>query len=190
MIAEQSFHFKCCFLQNCKNIAAEAQQKQNRISERVIKEYEPKRTIQVIDEMLKNKQTFVVENPKKVKTLARAIPQWSDSGAPIETQIKEFVETLNRSTGKPVMNRLNIKKLHSLLSDVLRVLKFLDDKDDSKTGGLKYLARQSSRSNETTIVMPSAKTTILMCICHSKGSVQPMAHTAQIASNSCANQGK
>ena len=52
--------------------------------------------------MVKNRPTFIVENAAtpKVKKVSRAIPEWSDSGAPIEVQIDKFTETLTGPTGK------------------------------------------------------------------------------------------
>ena len=51
--------------------------------------------------MVKNRPTFIVESSTpKVEKVTRAIPEWSDSGAPIETQIDEFTETLTGPTGK------------------------------------------------------------------------------------------
>ena len=44
--------------------------------------------------MVKNRPTFMVESAApKVEKVTRAIPEWSDSGAPIETQIHKFTET-------------------------------------------------------------------------------------------------
>ena len=91
------------------DIAAESQRVSNRIAGRVVREFEPKRAIQDFDEMIKNKPTFIVENDTpKIEKVVRAIPQWSDSGEPIETQIKAFVETLNGPSGKPL--RITSKK--------------------------------------------------------------------------------
>ena len=158
------------------DIAAESQRVSNRIAGRVVREFEPKRAIQDFDEMIKNKPTFIVENDTpKIEKVVRAIPQWSDSGEPIETQIKAFVETLNGPSGKPlritskkgyvsniktVMNRMHKTNLDFLLTDVPSVLAFLDTVDNSKTGAEAYLSRQSSRTYETAIVtmLPLAKT--------------------------------
>ena len=143
------------------DIAAEAQRVQNRVSGRVVREFAPKRAIQEINELMQNQPTFIVENPGafKVEKVVRAIPQWSDSGAPILTQIVEFTETLRGPTGKllrlsskrnykskkkTMMTRLHYKNLDFLLTDVPGVLKFLNDVDNSKEGKEKYQARQSS----------------------------------------------
>ena len=150
------------------DLAAESQRIQNRISGRVVRDFEPKRAIEEINEIVKNRPTFIVENPTpKIEKVVRAIPQWSDSGEPIETQIKAFVETLNGPSGKPlritskkgyvsniktVMNRMHKKDLNFLLTDVPSVLAFLDKVDSSKTGAEAYLSRQSSRTYETAIV--------------------------------------
>ena len=91
------------------DIAAESQRIQNRISGRVVREFEPKRAIEEINEIVKNRPTFIAENATpKIEKVVRAIPQWSDSGEPIETQIKAFVETLNGPSGKPL--RITSKK--------------------------------------------------------------------------------
>ena len=84
------------------DIASETQRVINRISGRVVRQFEPKRAIEEINEMVKNRPTFIVENTAtpKVEKVTRAIPQWSDSGMPIETQIDEFTETLTGPTGK------------------------------------------------------------------------------------------
>ena len=93
------------------DIAAESQRIQNRISGRVVREFEPKRAIEEINEIVKNRPTFIVENATpKIEKVVRAIPQWSDSGEPIETQIKAFVETLNGPSGKPL--RITSKKAY------------------------------------------------------------------------------
>ena len=44
-------------------IAAESQRVSNRISGRVLQEFEPKKTIQEFDETMENRPTFIVENP-------------------------------------------------------------------------------------------------------------------------------
>ena len=150
---------------------------QNRVTGRVTQEFKPKRAIQEINELMQNQPTFIIENPSavKVEKVVRAIPQWSDSGAPILTQIAEFTETLRGPTGKllrpssknnykskikTMMNRLHYKNLDFLLTDVPGVLKFLDDVDSSKEGKEKYKARQSSRGYETVAVtyLPLART--------------------------------
>ena len=159
------------------DIASETQRVINRISGRVVRQFEPKRAIEEINEIVKNRPTFIVENTAtpKVEKVTRAIPQWSDSGPPIETQIDEFTETLTGPTGKllressktnyrsnikTVMRRLHHTNLDFLISDVPAVLKFLDDVDNSKEGTEKYHARESSRTYETAIVtyLPLAKT--------------------------------
>ena len=158
------------------DIAAEAQRVQNRILGRVARDFQPKRAIQEINEMVQNRPTFIVANPtEKVEKVVRAIPQWADSDAPILTQIQEFTETLTGPTGKllrlsskrnykskikTIMTRLHYKNLDFLLTDVPGVLKFLNDVDNSKEGKEKYLARQSSRGYETAAVtyLPLART--------------------------------
>ena len=159
------------------DIAAEAQRVQNRILGRVARDFQPKRAIQEINEMVQKRPTFIVENATsdKVEKVVRAIPQWADSDAPILTQIQEFTETLTGPTGKllrlsskrnykskikTIMTRLHYKNLDFLITDVPGVLKFLDDVDNSKEGKEKYLARQSSRGYETAAVtyLPLART--------------------------------
>ena len=115
--------------------------------------------------MVKNRPTAViVENATpNVEKITTAIPEWSDSGAPIKTQIDEFTETLKGPTEKllrpsskstyrrnikTVMRRLHHTNLDFLISDVPAVLKFLDDVDNSKHPAEKYCARQSSQAYE------------------------------------------
>ena len=63
------------------DIASETQRVINRISGRVVRQFEPKRAIEEINEMVKNRPTFIVENAAtpKVEKVTRAIPQWSHS---------------------------------------------------------------------------------------------------------------
>ena len=158
------------------DIASESQRVQNRIAGRVVRDFEPKKAIEEFNEMIQKRPTFIVENATpKIEKVVRAIPQWADSGEPIHEQIKNFVETLNGPTGKPlrptsktnyvsniktVMSRMKKTNLDFLLTDVPKVLAFLDEVDNSKTGIEKYKARQSSRGYETAIVtfLPLAKT--------------------------------
>ena len=60
------------------DLAAESQRIQNRISGRVVRDFEPKRAIEEINEIVKNRPTFIVENPTpKIEKVVRAIPQWT-----------------------------------------------------------------------------------------------------------------
>ena len=58
------------------DIASETQRVINRISGRVVRQFEPKRAIEEINEMVKNRPTFIVENAAtpKVEKVTRAIP--------------------------------------------------------------------------------------------------------------------
>ena len=73
------------------------------------RDFQPKRAIQEINEMVQNRPTFIVENPtEKVEKVTHVIPQWADFDAPILTQIAEFTETLTGPIGK--LLRLSSKR--------------------------------------------------------------------------------
>ena len=133
---------------------------------RVAKEFKSKRPIAEIEEMIQKKQ--------RVENATRPLPVWKDTGASLDEQIKEFLDTLKTPKGtflrptskqnyksniKTVMNRMHQKNLDFLL-DVPLVIKFLNETDNSKEGAQKYLSRQSSRAYQTSIVtfLPLAKT--------------------------------
>ena len=59
------------------DIASETQRVINRLSGRVVREFEPKRAIEEINEMVKNGPAFIVENgTPKVEKITRAIRVW------------------------------------------------------------------------------------------------------------------
>lgn len=147
-------------------IASETQRLQNSMTGRVAKEFKSKRPIAEIEEMIQKKP--------RVDNTTRPLPVWKDTGASLDEQIKEFVETLKTPKGtflrptskqnyksniKTVMNRMHQKDLDFLLNVPL-VTKFLNETDNSKEGAQKYLSRQSSRAYQTSIVtfLPLAKT--------------------------------
>ena len=93
----------------------------------------------------------------KVEKVTRAIPEWSDNGAPIEVQIDEFTETLTGPTGKflrqssktnyrsnikTVMRRLHHTNLDFLISDVPGILKFLDDVNSKEDPNMRVLVKE------------------------------------------------
>ena len=60
------------------------------------------------------------------------------------------------------MNRLKKPNLDFLLTDIPKVIDFLNEVDNSQTGQDAHKARQSSRSYETAVVrlLPLAKTNV------------------------------
>ena len=161
-----------------RDIAAEFQRIKNREKGIVKKEFEPKRGIEILEEVLAKKPTIVyeVKEPPKVEKVVRAIPQWADSGEPILTQIKAFVQTLRvertneplsdtskglyTSNIKTMMKRMGQDNLDFLVKDVPGVINFLNETDASTENRSAYNARLSARNFFTVAVnfLPLAKT--------------------------------
>ena len=116
---------------------------------------------------------------QNVAKVVCAIPQWAGPSLPILTQTAECTKTLTGPTGKllklslkhnykskikTMMAKLHYKNLDFLLSDVLGVLKFLDNMDNLKEDKGKCQTHQFSRGYETACVtcLPLAKLMILI----------------------------
>ena len=67
-----------------RDIAAEFQRIKNREKGKVKKEFEPKRGIEILEEVLAKRPKVIYEvkapQEQKVQKVVRAIPQWADSG--------------------------------------------------------------------------------------------------------------
>ena len=97
-----------------------------------------------------------------MQKVVRAIPQWADSGEPILTQIKAFVQTLTTAKkGEPVsdstkyqyteniktmMKRMNQTNLDFLVTDIPGVIDFLNKTDTPTESRIAYNTRLSSRN--------------------------------------------
>ena len=102
--------------------------------------------------------------------MVRAIPQWADSGEPILTQIKAFVQTLTTAKRvnqylrvlniKTMMQRMNKTNLDFLVTDVPGVIDFLNKTDTPTESRIAYNTRLSSRNFFTvaSVFLPLART--------------------------------
>ena len=111
---------------------------------------------------------YEVKEPPTVQTVVRAIPQWADSGEPILTQIKAFVETLRvertneplfdtskslyTSNIKTMMKRMGQDNLDFVVNDIPGVINFLNETDASIENRSAYNARLSARNFFTVAV--------------------------------------
>ena len=163
-----------------RDIAAEFQRIKNREKGKVKKEFEPKRGIEILEEVLAKRPKVIYEvkapQEQKVQKVVRAIPQWADSGEPILTQIKAFVQTLTTAKkGEPIsdstkyqyteniktmMKRMNQTNLDFLVTDIPGVIDFLNKTDTPTESRIAYNTRLSSRNFFTvaTVFLPLAKT--------------------------------
>ena len=158
------------------DIAAESQRVTNRKAGRVTREYVPKRAIEEISELFAQRPKVIIDTQSlpKIQKVEKAMPHVQESSAPIEEQIKAYLETATTGKGTPLsktskymyrenmktmMNRMNKINLDFIVSEVPNVIDFFDRVDNSETGPQKYLARMRARNFYTAVVavLPIAK---------------------------------
>ena len=159
------------------DISAESQRVANRITGRVVRDFQPLRAIEAINSMFQHRPKVIVniESMPKVEKVDNAMPILPESSASIEDQIDAFVDSGKTRNGKPyskaskyvysqniktLMQRMREPNLDFLVKKVPQVLAHLDKVDEPSALQDAYHARLSSRAFETVAVvfLPLART--------------------------------